>query len=91
MTLASKSENFYFSPNSILNFRKSYQIWGNKLRNKNVTGKKQISGWGGGGVIGLKLRLDSALDVFKALEVSRSARAGTEWSQLCQWTTEIND
>ena len=37
-------------------------------------------------VIGLKLRLDSALHVFKALEVSQSARAGTEWSQLGQWT-----
>ena len=28
VTLASNSENFYFSPSSILNFRKSYQIWG---------------------------------------------------------------
>ena len=27
VTLASNFENFYFSPNSILNFRKSYQIW----------------------------------------------------------------
>ena len=27
VTLASNSANFYFSPNSILNFRKSYQIW----------------------------------------------------------------
>ena len=26
--LASNSENFYFLPNSIINFRKSYQIWG---------------------------------------------------------------
>ena len=26
--LASNSENFYFSPDSILNFRKRYQIWG---------------------------------------------------------------
>ena len=28
VTLASNSENFYFSPNSVLNFRKHYQIWG---------------------------------------------------------------
>ena len=28
MTLAANFENFYFPPNSILNFRKSYQIWG---------------------------------------------------------------
>ena len=46
-TLASNSENFYFSPNSVLNFRKSYTIWGNWLKNKKVTGKKQIGGGGG--------------------------------------------
>ena len=40
-----KFQKFYFSPNSILNFRKSYQIWGNWLKNKKVTGKKQIGGW----------------------------------------------
>ena len=28
VTLASNSGNFYFSPNSVLNCRKSYQIWG---------------------------------------------------------------
>ena len=28
LTLASNSENFYFSPNSVLNFRKIYQILG---------------------------------------------------------------
>ena len=39
------SENFYFLPNSILNFRKNYQILGNWLKNKKVTGKKQIGGW----------------------------------------------
>ena len=44
VTLASDSENFYFSPNSVLNFRKSYQIWGNWLKNKKVTGQKQIGG-----------------------------------------------
>ena len=44
VTLVSNSENFYFSPNSILNFRKSYQIWRNWLKNKKVTGKKQIGG-----------------------------------------------
>ena len=45
MTLDSNSENFYFSPNSILHFRKSYQIWGNWLKNKRVTGKNKT--WGG--------------------------------------------
>ena len=45
VTLASNSENFYFLPDSILNFRKSYQTWGNWLKNKKVTGKKQIGGW----------------------------------------------
>ena len=44
VTLASDFENFYFLPNSILNFRKSYQIWGNWLKNIKVTGKKQIGG-----------------------------------------------
>ena len=41
VTRASNSEKFYFSPDSILNFRKS---WGNWLKNKKVTGKKQIGG-----------------------------------------------
>ena len=45
VTLAANFENFYLLPNSILNFRKSYQIWGNWLKNKKVTGKKQNSGW----------------------------------------------
>ena len=31
---------------SISNFRKSYQIWGNWLNNKKVTGKKQMGGDG---------------------------------------------
>ena len=44
-SLASNSEKFYFLPNSMLNFIKSYQIWGNWFKNKNVTGKKQIGGW----------------------------------------------
>ena len=45
VTLASNSENFYFSPNSVLNFRKSYQIWGKLAQEQKVTGKKQIRGW----------------------------------------------
>ena len=40
VTLASNSENFYFSPDSVLNF-----FGVNWLKNKKVTGKKQI--WGG--------------------------------------------
>ena len=58
MVLASNSENFYFSLNSVLNFRKSYQIWGKLAQEQKVTGKKQI----GGGkhpqvLIGLTLRI----------------------------------
>ena len=45
VTLASNSENFYFSPNSILNFRKSHQVWGKLTQEQKVTGKKQNSGW----------------------------------------------
>ena len=45
VTLASNSENFYFLPYSILNFRKSYQIWGKLAQEQKVTGKKQIEGW----------------------------------------------
>ena len=44
VTLASNSENFYFSPNSVLNFRKSYQIFGKLAQEQKVTGKKQIGG-----------------------------------------------
>ena len=40
-----KFRKFYFLPNSTLNFRKSYQIWGTWLIKKKVTGKKQNSGW----------------------------------------------
>ena len=46
VTLASDSKIFYFLPNSILNFRKSYQICENWLKNKNITGRK--TNWGGG-------------------------------------------
>ena len=45
VTLASNSENFYFSPNSILNFRKVTKFEGNWLKNKNSHRKKQIGGW----------------------------------------------
>ena len=45
MTLASNSENFYFPPNSILNFKLSYQISGKLAQEQKVTGKKQNSGW----------------------------------------------
>ena len=41
MTLASNSENFYLSPNSVLNFRKSYRKIGSrtkKLQAKNTLG-----------------------------------------------------
>ena len=48
VALPLNSEKFYFSPNSILNFRKSNQVTklgGNWLQSKKVTGKKQIGGW----------------------------------------------
>ena len=44
VTLAENFKNFIFSPNSILNFRKSTKFGGNWLKNKKVTGKKQTSG-----------------------------------------------
>ena len=40
-----KFRNFYFSPNFVLNFRKSYQIWEKLAQEQKVTGKKQIGGW----------------------------------------------
>ena len=39
-----KFQKFLFLPYSVSNFKKSYQIWGNWLKNKNVTGKKQFGG-----------------------------------------------
>ena len=42
--LASNSENCYFLPNSILNFRKNYQIWGNWLKNKKLQAKNKLGG-----------------------------------------------
>ena len=42
VTLASNSENFYFSPNFILNFRKSYQIWGKLAQAQKSYRQKQI-------------------------------------------------
>ena len=44
VTLASNSENFYFSPNSILNFRKVTKFGGNWLNNIKVTDKKTNGG-----------------------------------------------
>ena len=44
VTLPSNSENFYFSPNSILKFRKSYQISAKLAQEQKVEGKKQIGG-----------------------------------------------
>ena len=43
VTLASNSENFYFSPNFVLNFRKSYQIWGEIVsRTKKLQAKNKL-------------------------------------------------
>ena len=44
VTLASDSEIFHFWPNSVLNFRKSYQIWG-KLAQKQKS-YRQKTNWG---------------------------------------------
>ena len=43
VTLVSNSKNFYFLPDSVLNFRKSYQIWGKLAQEQKVTSKKQIA------------------------------------------------
>ena len=45
MTLASNSENFYFSSNSLLNFRKGYQIWGKLAQKQKSYRPNQIGGW----------------------------------------------
>ena len=44
VTLASNSENFYFSPNSVLHVRESYQIWG-KLAQEQKS-YRQNTNWG---------------------------------------------
>ena len=44
--LVSNSENFYFTPNSILNFRKVTKFGGNWLKNKKLQSKKQKTNWG---------------------------------------------
>ena len=45
MTLASNSENFYFSPNSILNFRRHHQIWGKLAQEQKRYRQKTNWGW----------------------------------------------
>ena len=44
VTLASNSENFYLFPNSVLNFRKSYQIWEKLGQEQKGYRQKQIGG-----------------------------------------------
>ena len=44
VTLASNSEKFYFLPYSILNFRKSYQIWGELAQEQKCY--RQKTNWG---------------------------------------------
>ena len=44
VTLASNFENFYFSPDSVLKFGKSYQIWGNLAEEQKSYRQKQIGG-----------------------------------------------
>ena len=44
VTLASNSENFYFLPDSVLHFRKSYQIRGKLAQEQKDAGKKLSGG-----------------------------------------------
>ena len=44
VSLASNSENVYFSADSVLNFRKSCEVWGKLAQEQKGTGKKQIGG-----------------------------------------------
>ena len=44
VTLAANFENFYFSPNFILNFRKVTKFGENWLKNKKVTAKSKTRG-----------------------------------------------
>ena len=44
VTLASNSEKFYFSPYSVLNFRKSSQIWGKLAQEQKRYRQKQTGG-----------------------------------------------
>ena len=44
VTLASNSENFYFSANSILIFKKSYQVWGTLAQEQKSY--RQKTNWG---------------------------------------------
>ena len=44
-TLASNSKNFYISPNSILNFRKGYRVWGKLAQEQKSYWKKTNWGW----------------------------------------------
>ena len=41
VTLAANFENFYFSSDSTLKFRKSYQIWRKLAQEQEVTGKNK--------------------------------------------------
>ena len=45
VTLPSNSENFYFLPNSILNFEKRYQIWGKLTQEQIRYSQKTNWGW----------------------------------------------
>ena len=45
MALASNYEFFYISTNSVLNFKKSYQIWGKLAQEQKRLQVKKIGGW----------------------------------------------
>ena len=44
VTLAGDLENFYFLPNSVLNFGKIYQIWGKVAQEQKSYRQKQFGG-----------------------------------------------
>ena len=62
VALAANFENCYLSPNSMLSFRKSYQIWEKLAQEQRVTSKKQNSGWKPPSAYRIKNGLNEAAD-----------------------------
>ena len=48
-----KFQIFYFSPDSVSNVRRSYQIWGKLAQEQKVTGKNKLGGGNPSVLIGL--------------------------------------
>ena len=84
VTLTSNSEKFYFSPNSVLNFRKSYQIWGELAKEQKKY--RQKTNWGventpPPGAYRVK-KLSGSNPLFGFLTHARAADACTELIEL---------